>query len=115
MNHESYLAEIKYFQKNYILLPSDDEYIYNRLAFISTFEGGNKAIIEHGMALLAYIMIEGYNRSKTKDLVNGVYNPIANGKWNYNKLKTKILRKINEIDCPELDNYFIPLCGGWIY
>ena len=88
-------AEIRGFQKNYAHLPSDDDDIFNRLAFISNFDGGNPAIIEHGMYILAYIMVEGYKRSKEKDLKNGIYNPISNGKWNYRKLKNKLIRKIN--------------------
>ena len=109
-----YEAEIKGFQKYYAHLPSDDDDIYNRLAFISTFEDGNQAIINHGMNILAYIMVEGYNRSKEKDLREGVYNPIANGKWNYKKLKKELLNKINEVECPELDRYFILGKDGWL-
>lgn len=107
-------AEIRGFQKNYAHLPSDDDDIFNRLAFISNFDGGNPAIIEHGMYILAYIMVEGYKRSKEKDLKNGIYNPISNGKWNYKKLKNKLIRKINEIDCPDLDGYFIPIKSIWV-
>lgn len=109
-----YEAEIKGFQKYYAHLPSDDDNIYNRLAFISTFEGGNTTIIEHGMNILAYIMIEGYNRSKEKDLQNGIYNPIANKKWDYKKLKNKLRKKIDEIECPDLDKYFIPVKASWM-
>ena len=108
-----YMAEIKGFQKYYAHLPSDDEDIFNRLAFISTFRDGNQTIIEHGMNLLAYIMLEGYNRSKEMDLRNSVYNPVANGKWNYKELKKQLLNKINEVDCPELDQFFIPIKAVW--
>ncbi len=108
-----YEAEIKGFQKYCAHLPSDDEDIFNRLAFISTFEDGNPAIIEHGMNMLAYIMIEGYNRSKEKDLQNGIYNPIASGKWDYLQLKKKLKEKIDEIDCPDLDRYFMPIKAYW--
>lgn len=108
-----YEAEIKGFQKYYAHLPSDDADIFNRLAFVSTFEGGNPAIIEHGMNILAYIMIEGYNRSKEKDLHDGIYNPISTGKWNYKKLKNKLKKKIDEIECPDLDRYFIPVKANW--
>ena len=108
-----YEAEIKGFQKYYAHLPSDDEDIYNRLAFISTFEGGNPAIIEHGMSILAYIMVEGYNRSKEKDLRNGIYNPIVNGKWDYRKLKNQLLKKIYNFDCPEIDRYFVSTNAMW--
>lgn len=109
-----YEAEIRGFQKYYAHLPSDDDDIFNRLAFISNFDGGNPTIIEHGMYILAYIMVEGYKRSKEKDLKNGIYNPISNGKWNYKKLKNKLIRKINEIDCPDLDGYFIPIKSIWV-
>lgn len=108
-----YEAELRGYQKYYAHLPSDDDDIFNRLAFISTFEGGNQAIIEHGMNMLAYIMIEGYNHSKEKDVKNGVYNPIANGKWNYNELKNQLLSKLHEIECPELDELFIPEEPYW--
>lgn len=108
-----YEAEIKGFQKYCAHLPSDDEDIFNRLAFISTFEGGNSAIIEHGMNMLAYIMVEEYNRSKEKYLKNGIYNPIASGKWNYLQLKKKLKRKIDEIECPDLDRYFMPIKAYW--
>lgn len=58
-------------------------------------------------------MIEGYNRSKENDLRNGIYNPIASGKWNYLQLKKKLKEKIDEIDCPDLDRYFIPIKACW--
>lgn len=110
-----YEAEIKGFQKYFAHLPSDDDNIFNRLAFISTFDGGNPAIIQHGMNILAYIMIEGYNRSKEKDLKNGIYNPIANGKWDYKTLKARLLKKIKEIECPDLDRYFLPITSDWLH
>lgn len=37
-----YIAELKGIQKYFTHLPSDDNNIYNRLACISTFEGGDK-------------------------------------------------------------------------
>ena len=48
-----YIAEIRGFQKYYAHLPSDDNDIFNRLARISTFEGGNKNIIK---AKLLYLL-----------------------------------------------------------
>lgn len=108
-----YEAEIKGFQRYYAHLPCDDNDIFNRLAFISTFEGGNPAIIEHGMNMLAHIMLEGYNHTKEKDLQEGIYNPIANGIWNYNEMKKQIENKIDEILCPELDKFFMLDDGEW--
>lgn len=66
-----YVAELKGFQKYCSHVPSDDSDIFNRLAFISTFEGGNRAIIEHGMNILALIMIENYKRTEKSDKEKG--------------------------------------------
>ncbi|MCR4734158.1 MAG: hypothetical protein K5829_04015 [Treponema sp.] len=99
----TYLMELKGFQKFCAHLPSDDEDIFNRLACISTFEGGNKAIIEHGMYILALIMIEGYKKSMKKDLLENVYNPFNSGKWDYKLLREFILSKINSFNCFNLD------------
>ena len=100
----TYLMELKGFQKFCAHLPSDDEDIFNRLACISTFEGGNKAIIEHGMYMLALIMIEGYKKSMKKDLLENVYNPFNSGKWDYKLLHNKITKKLTYYKCNNLDN-----------
>ena len=98
-----YVAELKGFQKYCSHVPSDDSDIFNRLAFISTFEGGNKTIIEHGMNILALIMIENYKRTEKSDKANGIYNPFVAGTWNYKQIKNKLLWDINKIEVPEID------------
>ena len=107
-----YMAELKGFQKFCSHTKEDDNDIYNRLAFISTFEGGNQAVIEHGMAILALIMLEGYNKSKQKDIAEGVYNPIVAGVWNYQTVKNTLLWKINKISVENLDSLVV-LDYGW--
>lgn len=89
-----YVAEIKGFQKYYAHQPSDDCDIYNRLAFISTFEGGNKKIIQEGMDILSLIMIEGYHKSMKKDEKENIYNPFVSKNWNYNQIKKQIKTKL---------------------
>lgn len=101
-----YLAELKGVQKYFAHLPSDDVNIYNRLACISTFEGGDEKTIQHGLDLLAFIMIEGYQKNKTKDVINNVYNPFVSGRWNYKNLKNEINMKINKMHIPSLDSLF---------
>lgn len=101
-----YMAEKRGFRKFCSHLPSDDFDIFNRLAFISTYEGGDKLVIEHGMNMLAFIMLEGYKNSSESDKRNNIYNPLVSGKWNYEELKTKIERKLNEISVPDLDFLF---------
>ncbi len=98
-----YVSELKGFQKYCAYTPSDDSDIFNRLAFISTFEGGNKTIIEHGMNILALIMIENYKRTENLDKENGICNPFVQGTWDYKKLKNKLLWKINKDEVPEFD------------
>lgn len=93
-----YVAEVKGFQKYCAHVPSDDCDIYNRLAFISTFEGGNKAVIESGMALLALIMLEGYYKTKKDDRNNNRYNPLVNNSWNYDDLKKELQEKIKQTE-----------------
>ena len=109
-----YIAELKGFQKYCSHNKEDDADIYNRLAFISTFEGGNYQIIEHGMAILALIMIEGYKKSKQKDEKTGVYNPLVSGTWNYQSIKNSLICKINKLSVPNLD-ILLPQAdvGGW--
>mgnify|MGYP003419686877 FL=1 len=98
-----YVAELKGFQKYCSHVPSDDSDIFNRLAFISTFEGGNRANIEHGMNILALIMIENYKRTEKSDKEKGIYNPFVAGTWNYKQIKNKLLWDINKIEVPEID------------
>ncbi len=93
-----YIAEIKGFQKYFAHQPSDDFDIYNRLAFISTFEGGNKRIIEEGMNILALIMIEGYHQSEKIDSQNNVYNPFVSKTWNYEQVSEQIKIKLKTLN-----------------
>lgn len=51
-------------------------------------------------------MIEGYQKNKTKDVINNVYNPFVSGRWNYKNLKNEINMKINKMHIPSLDSLF---------
>ncbi len=101
-----YVAEIQGYQKFCSHQISDDTDIFNRLSFISTFEGGNQTIIEHGMNILALIMLEGYKKSELKDKQNNVYNPLVSGVWDYRQIKNKLIWEINKIKVPDLDWIF---------
>lgn len=98
-----YVAEQRGFQKYYAHLPSDDEDVFNRLSRILTFKGGNSEIINHGMNVLALIMIEGYRRSMKCDKENNIYNPLVSGNWNYQLIKNKLIWEINKKVIPNLD------------
>ena len=108
-----YVMEKRGFQKFCAHLPTDDIYILHRLDFISTFSGGNTKIIEHGMYLLALIMLEGYNTSVKQDTIKNIYNPIANGRWNYKQKKENILKILQKYKCPELDSLLTDPYPKW--
>ena len=109
-----YVAELYGFQEYCSHTPEDDSDIYNRLAFISTFEGGDKDVIEYGMNMLAMIMIEGYHKSEAKDAEAGIYNPFVSGAWNYLKIKNELTRKLNNFSNPLLDScYYVDRGGSW--
>lgn len=104
-----YISEIRGFQKYAAHLPSDDKDVFSRLGCIADFEGGNIDVIEHGMSLLALIMIEGYKRSEYFDKENKVYNPFVSGAWDYESVKRDLKLKLDKISCPDLDNLFTPV------
>lgn len=99
----AFMAELKGFQKYCAHIPEDDISVFNRLNKLSTFRGGDKKIINHGMNILALIMVEGYKKSMKKDEMNGIYNPLVSGNWNYTDIKNKLLNDISLISVPSLD------------
>ena len=108
-----YIAEIKGFEQYFSHQPSDDNDLYNRLAFISTFEGGNRDVIEEGMDLLALIMLEGYHNSEYKDKINHQYNPLVSGKWNYIQIKKEILNRLSSKNESYFNSIPINPSEGW--
>lgn len=64
-----------------------------RLAPIADFQGGDKAVIEEGMARLAMIMANGYRKDLEKDKASGEYNPILAGAWKHEDMKKKLTIK----------------------
>lgn len=110
-----FLMEINGFQKYCAHLPTDDYDIFVRLERISHFQGGDKKIIDHGIALLAYIMLEGYKKSKVYDYKNNIYNPLNSYKWNYSLIKNKLIKKLSLNPCPALDSLFYtgPAAPSW--
>ena len=65
---------------------SDNASPTDRLAPIADFQGGDKAVIEEGMARLAMIMANGYRKDLEKDKASGEYNPILAGAWKHEEM-----------------------------
>jgi predicted N-acyltransferase len=91
--------------------PEDNEDICSRLRLIMSFESGVPLVIEHGMKLLALIMVCGYNRDREKDEAEGFYNPLNDGSWDFAKISSILTARIKEISSPAIER-LLPLASG---
>jgi hypothetical protein len=96
--------------------PNDDKDVFARLEPISHFSGGDRHILQAGMARLALTMVAGYQRDQAKDSDAGQYNPLNSKAWDFQS-KLIELRIIADSGNPVLDD-FMPvekfICGWWI-
>jgi hypothetical protein len=75
-----------------------------RLAPIADFQGGDRAVIEEGMARLAMIMANGYQKDLEKDKASGEYNPILAGAWKHETLAETFRTSSREKGSSPLDS-----------
>jgi len=83
---------------------NDDEDLLKRMQLGNHFHGGNRAIIERGMNLLALIQLEDHKHDLKADSGAGKYNPIASGAWDYSQAKSKLETEISSVSCPEMED-----------
>ena len=81
----------------------DDRDVLARLERISHFPDGDKKVIRRGMNLLALIMVNGYEQSVQTDRAQSVYNPIVEGTWDADKIRTALVREVRGAPNPEMD------------
>lgn len=81
----------------------DEESLMGRLRMLADFKGGDACVIDHGMKLLAFVMVQGYNRSRREDAEKGIRNPFANGAWDYDTLNAALASEIEASPCEPLD------------
>jgi hypothetical protein len=91
--------------------PGDDYDFLARLGTIAHFEGGEPALIDRGMKLLAAMMIEGYSRDLESDRQKGLYNPLAEGIWDAQSGLAALRKSIGATDCAEMDAIAAPEGG----
>ena len=82
--------------------PEDDGDLYSRLIPISSFSGGDKAIIQCCMDLTALCMLSNYNKDTEKDKAAGKYNPINAGKWDYEPMSRPLIESIERTITPDI-------------
>jgi hypothetical protein len=83
--------------------PGDDGSVLERLRLISDFKGGDRRVIERGLALLALNMVSDYKRDVEEDARLGKYNPVAAGVWDFKETVTDLQYKILSVECPEME------------
>lgn len=83
--------------------PEDDSNIFNRIRPLMNYNGGNSKALAHGTALLALIMLCGYDKSRNKDSLKEVYNPLNSGAWSFAEKKEELLSIINDNFCTEVN------------
>lgn len=81
----------------------DDRDPLARLAVISHFEGGDPALVQRGMKLLALILINGYRRDVKADAQAGEYNPIGSKAWNPDQKIAALQADIAAVPSPAMD------------
>lgn len=84
----------------------DDISLNHRLALLNMFPDGNKKIIQRGMDILALVMIQDHMNDLHEDLQAGKYNPFLARTWDYRSLRTDLISRIKEHDCPEMEAVF---------
>jgi hypothetical protein len=96
--------------------PTDDINLFRRLEMINNFIGGDQAIIQKGMSLIALNMIADYARDIDEDRMFGKYNPVDSGAFDYVTEKKGLETIIESVECREMDEIMsmdASVTGGW--
>ena len=83
--------------------PSDDQYILRRLELLNKFIGGDEAVIQRGMNVLALLMLNDYSRDVNEDAELGKYNPISGGAFDFEVEKARLTAEIDATPCEAMD------------
>lgn len=99
----TYVLSVRETRAAFYAAPDDDASVYDRLAPIMRFDGGDPDILRRGMAILALNMVNDYGRDVDLDRMLGKHNPIGSGAWNLDSLRSELQSTIDSIDCEEMD------------
>ncbi|MEI6387686.1 MAG: hypothetical protein WCQ50_13700 [Spirochaetota bacterium] len=91
--------------------PTDDGDPLIRLERISHFIGGNRSVLDEGMARLGLAMLGGYQRDLGKDKASGEYNPLNAGIWDYDTIEAMLKSRIGISALPKEAEAFFDSVG----
>ncbi len=92
--------------KSYFLHDRDDDaHVLHRLdPFKRNMAGGDRKIVDSGMARLALVMLADYKMDMAADQAAEKYNPLVEGTWNFDEMKKELETTAAMTDSPELDS-----------
>ena len=99
----TYLLSIKSTKPYFNANTADDTDIFERLRLGTNFVGGDQAIIEKGMSMLALSMVIDYAQDTAEDTLRGKYNPVESGAFDYPAIREDLETRIAAVDCPEME------------
>ncbi len=99
----TYIMSIRETKPYFNASSQDDGSILDRLQLIGHFDGGDRAVIERGMALVALSMVLDYQRDIQIDAAIGKYNPVASGAFDFETTRERLEQTIQAVDCPQMD------------
>lgn len=99
----TYLLSVRETKHFFNATPADDGSIFDRLALISCFSGGDQRVIRKGMSLLALNMLNDYRRDQEVDRCVGKYNPVAAGAFDYESERIALQKNVDDVESPLLD------------
>jgi len=86
----------------YLHRSADDKDVYTRLFPVSNFLGGNTSLIQCSLDLIALTMLANYQKDAEEDRRIGKYNPLNEGKWNYESESERLIQSINQNTTSEI-------------
>jgi hypothetical protein len=93
--------------------PRDNASPFTRLRLLSSFEGGDQDILDHGMSRLALVMLTGYERSQEEDRQKRRYNPLNAGAWDAAALRQELTKRLHAHPCEFLDSVLTETPHTW--
>lgn len=99
----TYLLSLKSTKPYFNAAPADDTDIYERLRLGMNFVGGDLAVIDKGMSMLALCMVIDYARDIDEDAKRGKYNPVGSGSFDYEAVRSDLEERIAAVECPEME------------
>jgi hypothetical protein len=99
----TYLLSLKSTKPYFNANAADDTDIFERLRLGMNFVGGDEAVIEKGMSMIALCMVIDYARDIQEDAKRGKYNPVDAGSFDYESIREDLEHRIEAVQCPEME------------